>query len=130
GTVQGYGAGAGMGAASPALPSAPLPAADERPWARGVSADRQDRALALFTTGNGALQDGDAARAIASYRQALARWNHPAIHYNLAVALLQQGDRDQAAAELRAALAYPAALGADKTATAKKQLAQLAGAPP
>ena len=61
---------------------------DNRPWAAGVSADEQKAALALFREGNDRLNQGLFSRATESYRAALKHWDHPAIHYNLALALM------------------------------------------
>jgi hypothetical protein len=61
---------------------------DERPWATGVSASEQEAALALFREGNGMLNDGLGPKAADKYREALKHWDHPAISYNLGVALL------------------------------------------
>jgi tetratricopeptide (TPR) repeat protein len=59
---------------------------DNRPWAAGVSTDRQKQALVVFREGNQQLNDGLFARASETYRKALEAWPHPAIHYNLALA--------------------------------------------
>ncbi len=61
---------------------------DTRPWAAGVPADKQRAALEKFREGNARLNDGLFADAVKRYREALASWDHPAIHYNLALALL------------------------------------------
>src|SRR6476659_855341 len=60
----------------------------ERPWARGVPKDRQAKAIALFREGNGALKESLFPKAAALYRDALQVWDHPAVHYNLALALV------------------------------------------
>lgn len=60
----------------------------ERPWAKGVSEAKQKAALDLFREGNVALKEPNFPRAVAKYREALAQWDHPAIHYNMALALL------------------------------------------
>lgn len=61
---------------------------DARPWARGVSEAAQQAALARFTEGNTLLLAGKMADAAARYRDALTHWDHPAIAFNLAVALI------------------------------------------
>ena len=61
---------------------------DNRPWAAGISIDRQKQALVQFRQGNAQLNDGLFARAAETYRAALKTWPHPAIHYNLALALM------------------------------------------
>jgi hypothetical protein len=60
----------------------------ERPWATGVAQTEQQSALVLFRDGNLQLNDGLFAKAADSYRAALKHWDHPAIHYNLALALM------------------------------------------
>src|SRR5690242_10179543 len=62
--------------------------AGTRPWAAGVSDGEQKAALAEFRKANLLLNDGLFARAADGYRAALKHWDHPAIHYNLALALL------------------------------------------
>lgn len=62
-------------------------ASDERPWAKGVAPDSQKKALSLFREGNGQLNDGFFVDAAAKYTEALKYWDHPAISYNLALAL-------------------------------------------
>ncbi len=59
---------------------------ESRPWAVGVSEAEQKAALALFQDGNVMLNDGLFAKAVEKYREALKHWDHPAIHYNLALA--------------------------------------------
>src|SRR6476659_107119 len=61
---------------------------DVRPWAQGVSQPEQQAALKLFHDGNVSLNDGLFAKAADNYREALKHWDHPAIHYNLALALM------------------------------------------
>src|SRR5438128_85746 len=63
-------------------------AAAERPWAHGVAEAEQKAALGLFREANILLNDGLFARAADQYRAALKHWDHPAIHYNLALALV------------------------------------------
>lgn len=60
----------------------------ERPWAAGVPAAEQQAALALFHEGNVRLNDGLFAKAVERYREALKHWQHPAVDYNLALALM------------------------------------------
>jgi hypothetical protein len=59
-----------------------------RPWAEGVTELDQKQAMELFTRGNGLLRDALFVRAADSYREALSHWKHPAIYYNLALALI------------------------------------------
>lgn len=80
--------------------------ADERPWAAGVSEAQQADALALFAQGNEAYSKPDYAEAARLYREALARWDHPAIHGNLAMALVHLDAPVVAHEEIERALAY------------------------
>ena len=59
-----------------------------RPWANGVKPTEQQAALSLFHDGNVELNDGLFAKAVEKYEQALTHWDHPAVHYNLALALM------------------------------------------
>ncbi len=61
---------------------------DQRPWAAGVPPEKQRIALDKFREGNVQLNDGLFANAAKLYREALVHWDHPAINYNLALALL------------------------------------------
>jgi len=63
--------------------------AEARPWARGVSAEAQARALARFRQGNTLLAEAQFDRALQHYRAALRSWNHPAIHYNAVICLVR-----------------------------------------
>jgi len=60
----------------------------ERPWAEGVSAEDQDAAFKLFSEGTALLKDAFFTRAVALYKKALEHWDHPAIHFNLAKAMM------------------------------------------
>jgi tetratricopeptide (TPR) repeat protein len=62
--------------------------AQERPWAKGVPPEKQSAALALFREGNFLLKNSLFPRAEEKYLEALKLWDHPAIHYNMALALL------------------------------------------
>src|SRR5947209_7866588 len=89
--------------------------AAERPWSRGVAAVEQKAALELFREGNALLKESLFVQAAAKYREALAHWNHPGIHYNLALALLNLDQPVEVYRQLEAALIYgPAPLDADK----------------
>lgn len=73
--------------ASFARAEAPPDRAD-RPWARDVSDDAQKQALLVFEEGNKLFENSEHAAALAKYREALKIWDHPAIRYNAAVALV------------------------------------------
>jgi hypothetical protein len=125
-----------VAAAAPKKPAPapqPPPAASEpeRPWARGVAKEDQDRALALFKEGNQLFEESQHAEALAKYRAALAAWDHPAIRYNTAVALIHLNEPLDAFDNLERALVYgDQALGAETYAQAltykKLLLGQLA----
>jgi len=66
----------------------PTPHVQGRPWADGVSQEEQDTALKLFQEGTALLKDAFFTKAVEKYREALSHWNHPAIHFNLAKALM------------------------------------------
>jgi hypothetical protein len=80
--------------------------ASERPWARGVSEEAQARALEIFETGNKLFEDSQHAAALAKYREALTVWDHPGIHHNAAVALINLDQPLAAFEHLEAALKY------------------------
>ncbi len=87
----------------------------DRPWARGVPRDRQAAALALFRDGNAKLRDALYRAAREKYAEALKAWDHPAIHYNLSLTLLNLDQPVEAYEHLLLALKYGAApLDAEK----------------
>lgn len=90
-------------------------AAGDRPWAKGVWPEKQKKALELFREGNTALKDRLVKAAAEKYTLALAQWDHPAIHYNLALAYLQVAPPEETYAQVLAALKYgKAPLDSDK----------------
>lgn len=96
----------------------------ERPWARGVPKDRQTKAIALFREGNAALKESLFPKAAGAYREALQVWDHPAIHYNLALALVNLDQPIEVHEHLTAALKFGAApLDDDKYQQAQRYLA-------
>ncbi len=96
----------------------------ERPWAKGVSKDSQAKAIALFKEGNGALKDSIFPSAVEKYREALKFWDHPAVHYNLALALVNLDKPIEVHDHLQAALKYgPAPLDDDKFQQAQRYMA-------
>lgn len=108
--------------AQPAPPPAPQPKPDvnvgdktdnlqhnqgsERPWAKGVSQDEQRTAVRLFGEGNQALNDGLFPKAVETYADALRHWDHPAIHYNMALALTKLDRPIEVEHHLTKAIAY------------------------
>lgn len=108
------------GAPAPEAPAPPAPdmtkdnqtgdlqhkSTGERPWAVGVTADRQAKAVELFTEGNGFLNDGIFTKAVESYTLALKQWDHPAIHYNMALALTKLDRPLEVEVHLQQAIKY------------------------
>jgi tetratricopeptide (TPR) repeat protein len=84
-------------------------------WTQGVSEEGQNTARALFYEGNTALTEATFAAASEKYVTALRHWNHPAIHYNLALALMKLKQLIEAYEHLTSAMQYgPEPLGKDK----------------
>jgi hypothetical protein len=97
----------------------PVSAVASRPWARGVSEERQRRALELYEAGTEALKNRQFAAAEARYREALGHWDHPSIHYHLAIVLINLERPIEAYRNLLASLRYGgAALHAHERAQA------------
>ncbi|MFL5357674.1 hypothetical protein [Archangium sp.] len=78
----------------------------ERPWAKGVSKQDQDTALELFRAANVLVKESIFVVAVEKYRKALELWDHPAIHYNLALALMNLDQPIEVHEHLVAALRY------------------------
>ena len=93
---------------------------NERPWAVGVSDADQKAALALFADGNNLIHDALFVKAADKYREALTHWKHPAIYYNLALALVNLDKPVEMYDALEKAMAYGSApLDEDKFERAK-----------
>jgi hypothetical protein len=84
-------------------------AMNERPWAVGVSDAEQQAALKAFGEGNALIHDALFVKAAEKYREALAHWKHPAIYYNLALALVNLDKPVEMYEALEKAMAYGAA---------------------
>ncbi len=96
---------------------------DNRPWAAGVSQPEQQKALQLFHDGNVQLNDGLFIKAAELYREALKHWQHPAIHYNLALALLNLDQPIEVYDSLQKSIAFGAGpLEKDKFEHAKEYM--------
>jgi tetratricopeptide (TPR) repeat protein len=86
---------------------------DTRPWAAGVPKADQDAALELYIAGNREFAESRFAQALALYKQALERWDHPAIRFNAAVCFINLDQPLEAHDNLEHSLAYgEPALGA------------------
>jgi hypothetical protein len=95
----------------------------DRPWANGVTKDRQTAAHLAFREGNAALNDGLFKQAVDRYRTAIKSWDHPAIHYNMALALLNLDQPIEVYESLEKAIKYGAApLEKDKYEHAKEYM--------
>lgn len=96
-------------------PSSELDAAGDRPWARGVPLERQEAALKLFLEGNKLIKQSAFVQAAEKYNAALKHWDHPGIHYNLALALTPLRQPLEVHRHLEAAMSHgPEALDAQK----------------
>jgi hypothetical protein len=80
--------------------------AEDKPWADGVPADKQTKALDLYRQGNEEFEQGRYLEALAKYEIALVEWDHPSIRYNAAVCLINLGRADEAYENLMAALRF------------------------
>ena len=85
------------------------PAGGSKPWAEGVSAEEQKIAGDLFAEGNALLKDSIFVKAAEKYREAITHWNHPAIQYNLALALVNLDQPIERYRALERAMAYEGA---------------------
>jgi hypothetical protein len=94
--------------------------ADEaKPWAAGVVESEQAAALSIYREGNSEFEESRYPQALAKYRQALAHWDHPAIRFNMAVALINLDQPLEAHEHLEKAMRFGAApLGAEGYAQA------------
>lgn len=92
---------------------------DSTPWGQGVSAADRAAANKLFREANTLLKDSLFVEAVKKYEDALSHWKHPAIHYNLALALMNLDQPINVYRNLELALKYgSAALGEDKNESA------------
>lgn len=94
-------------ASASARADVPPPGVDE-PWQIGVTADQKERARTALDAGNALFVQNLYREAIAAYREGLAQWNHPAIRFNLAKALIALDSPVEALAELDDAMQYGA----------------------
>ena len=95
----------------------------QHPWLVGVTLAEQQAATIAFRDGNVQLNDGLFVNAVDKYREALRHWDHPAIHYNLALALLNLDQPIEVFDHLNRAVQYGAdPLEKDKFEHAKEYL--------
>jgi hypothetical protein len=76
------------------------------PWTIGVSPHQQVHAENLYQEGNRDFTNGFFAAAVTKYQAALQHWNHPGIHYNLALALISLDRPIEAYESIVAALSH------------------------
>ena len=68
--------------------ASPPASCSDSPWYCGVTDVQQENALSLYREANQLFDDGLFVGAVGKYRAALEHWDHPAIHYNLMLALV------------------------------------------
>ena len=81
-------------------------ASTPKPWTVGVSQEQQKHAETLYQEGNRDFTSGFFVAAVAKYQAALQHWNHPGIHYNLALAMISLDRPVEAYESIIAALAH------------------------
>jgi hypothetical protein len=92
----------------------------EGPWSQGVPEKERSAADVLFHQGNALLSESICISAAAKYREALRHWDHPNIHYNLALALMNLDQPVETYRHLVAATRYgPAPLQKERYEHAK-----------
>jgi tetratricopeptide (TPR) repeat protein len=100
----------------------------QRPWAQGVTQVNQAAANIHFQEGNVQLENGLFVKASEEYEKALALWNHPSIHYNMALALVNLKEPIKLRKHLTEALRYGGQpLDSDKTGRARDLLKLVEG---
>jgi hypothetical protein len=99
---------------------------DRMPWNTGVTTGDRVAAREAFLEGNRLYQISLFSFAIEKYTEALDKWKHPAIYFNLAVAQLNLGQHLEAHRNLENALRFGAEpLGADLFEEAQNQLSEV-----
>lgn len=93
---------------------------ESRPWVDGVPHQTRLRAHRSFLHGNVLIKEGLFARAAVHYRDALALWDHPIFHYNLAIAQINLDQPIGAYQSFQRALRYGGrAIGQDRSEQAR-----------
>jgi hypothetical protein len=97
------------------LPGVDATSGEDRPWSKGVPLERRQAARAIFLEGNELIKDTLFAKAADRYREAIATWDHPAFHYNLAIAQINLDQPIEAYESLQRAMRHGTApLGASR----------------
>ena len=87
--------------------ASPFARADEpKPWAVGVSDDNKAAAQQHLDAGNALFLERKYAEALEEYKQALAKWEHPAIRFNVVRCLIFLERPLEASDNLKLALKY------------------------
>src|SRR4051812_38973049 len=97
------------GVAAVLLAASPIRArADDAmaPWVAGVSEDNKAAAKKLLAQGNELFLEHKYAEALDTFKQAIAKWDHPAIRFNIVRCLIQLDRPVDAAENLELALKY------------------------
>ena len=95
---------------------------------KNVTKADEDCALRAFHQGNDLLNNGLFPQAVARYREALRCWDHPGIHYNLALALINLDQPIEVYEQLNEAIKYGSdPLDEGKFEHAKEYLKLVAG---
>jgi tetratricopeptide (TPR) repeat protein len=97
-----------------------------RPWAEGLPLEVRLDANRIFLEGNALMREGLFLQATEKYQAALALWDHPGFHYNLAIAQINLDQPIAAYESLQRAVRHGAApFGADKLEQAESFLTLL-----
>lgn len=113
---------------SASSPSDSLESSDQTPWGKGVPSTERDAAQTLVSEGNRLVEDSLFIQALEKYRAALKHWDHPAIHFNMALALINLDRPIEVYQELEQAMQYGEdPLGVDKLEHAKSYKALVEG---
>lgn len=100
--------------------------ASSKPWAEGVSLDRQEEARARFRLGNEANRAGRLGQALTHYLAAASAWDHPVVRLAAARTLAALERPLEARAQVAAALRFGAApLGPSRFQEAERLSARL-----
>jgi tetratricopeptide (TPR) repeat protein len=82
--------------------------ADDKPWVTGVSEENKAAAKVLLDQGNARFIEHDYTGALDNYKAAVARWEHPAIRFNMVRCFIQLDRALEAIESLELALKYGA----------------------
>ena len=83
--------------------------AEEQPWAVGVTDAQKAEAQKILEEGNALFLKKDYPQALEKYKAAVAKWDHPAIRFNMVRCLIQLDRPVEASDSLALALKYGAA---------------------